>query len=91
MRAISPSCQRYIQAIIDQHARAVWSRDSNHGLDKLTQRTWTQIFFTNLNKMAAGARGAFNGEQLLSERLVEGLAIGDQVEQRARRFQASRE
>lgn len=56
MHTISARRQRYIQPIIDQHARPVWARGSNGLARKVNERARREVSFSNLNQLAAGLR-----------------------------------
>lgn len=84
VNAVRARGQRDIEAVVDQHARAVWAGDGNRPLHEIAQRTCAQIFFADLNELAACLRGALDGFDLpiiVPFIVEECLAVGDQIEQ----------
>ena len=89
MNAVGFCRQRHIQSVVDQNLCAEWLSDGNGLASEFGQVLGAQIFFPNLNQLAASGGGLANGFDLQTAGglvrisfAAEGLAVGDQIKQR---------
>lgn len=84
VNAVRACSQRDIEPVIDQHPCAMRTGDVNCPSHEIAQRARSQIFFANLNELAACLCGALDGFDLLIIVPITGeecSAVGDQIEQ----------